>query len=234
MKKINTSGYHSQTDGLVDIKFNATLINVIAKSSSDGTDWDTRLPYVLFAYRASLQESTKESPFFLLYGRDPRVSTSTVLTSRKSLYAVDIDDYKSELIVNLSQAWKLAQGNIKIAQEHQKSQYDKKSRDVNLEVGDRVMVLMPAEAKGEKRKLARPFHGPFRVLTVTPTNAELRLVDDPKAAPIFVALDRVRLCYPEQGDVTWTGKAKRRAKARFKKSNSNLTPPNLHDSCNAK
>ena len=110
----------------------------------------------------------------------------------------------------------------------QKSQYDKKSRDVNLKVGDHIMVLMPAEAKEEKTKLARPFHGPFRVLTVTPTNAEVRLVDDPKAAPIFVALDRVRQCYLEQGDVTWTSKSKRRAKACFKKSNSNLTPPNLH------
>ena len=72
------------------------------------------------------------------------------------------------------------------------------------------MVLMPTEAKGEKRKLARPVHGPFRVLTVTPTNAEVRVVDDPKAASVFVALDRVRLCYPEQADVTWTGRSKRR------------------------
>ena len=70
VKKINTSGYHPQTDGLVE-KFNVTLINMIAKSSSDGTDWDTRLPYVLFVYPASLQESTKESPFFLPYGRVP-------------------------------------------------------------------------------------------------------------------------------------------------------------------
>ena len=38
VKKINTSGYHPQTDGLIE-KFNATLINMIAKSSSDGTDW---------------------------------------------------------------------------------------------------------------------------------------------------------------------------------------------------
>ena len=30
IKKINTSGYHSQTDGLVE-KFNSTLINLIAK-----------------------------------------------------------------------------------------------------------------------------------------------------------------------------------------------------------
>lgn len=158
--KINTSGYHPQTDGLVE-KFNATFISMIAKSTPDGAEWDTRLPYVLFAYRASMQESTKESPFFLLYGRDPCIPTSTVLTYQRSPYTIDINDYKSELMTHLSQAWKLAQENIKVAQSHQKMQYDKKARDVPLKVGDRVMVLMPAEATGEKRKLARPFHGPF-------------------------------------------------------------------------
>ena len=227
VKKINTSGYHPQTDGLVE-KFNATLISMIAKSTSDGAEWDTRLLYVLFAYRASLQESTKESPFFLLYGRDPRVPTSTVLTYQRSPYTIDINDYKSEMMTSLSQAWKLAQENIKVAQKRQKTQYDKKTCDTNLKVGDRVMVLMPSEAKGEKRKLARPFHGPFRVLTVTPTNAEVRLVDDPKAASIFVALDRVRLCYPEQADITWTGRSKRRMVTPSKAPDSGSTPNSPH------
>ena len=133
-----------------------------------------------------------------------------MLDYRRSPYAIDLDDYKSELMTHLSETWKLAQGNIKTAQTRQKSHYDKKAHDVNLKVGDRVMVLMPAEAQGKKRKLARPFHGPFHVVTVTPTNAEVRLVDDPKAASIFVALDRVRLCYPEQSDQTWTGQRRRR------------------------
>ena len=92
-------------------------------------------------------------------------------------------------------------------------------------------MLVPTEAKGEKRKLALLFHGPFRVLTIFPTNVEVRLVDDPKAAPIFVALDRVRLCYPEQGDVTWTGKSKRRAAIRSKKSDSDCLPSNPHVRC---
>ena len=78
--------------------------------------------------------------------------------------------------------------------------------------------------------MARPFHGSFQVLTVTPTNAEVRLVDDPKAAPIFFALDRVRLCYPEQGDTAWTGKAKRRAVSLSKESYSDRTPSTPSDS----
>ncbi len=80
--------------------------------------------------------------------------------------------------------------------------------------------LMPSECQGKDCKLVRPFHGPYRVLQVTLTKVEVRLVDQPKSDSIFVALERVRRCYPEQGDATWTGHKKRRRKSRKKKSTS--------------
>ena len=80
VKKINTSGYHPQVDGLVE-KFNSTLISMISKSCDvRNRDWDVHLPYLLFAFRMSVQESTKESPFFLMNGWDPRIPTDTTLT----------------------------------------------------------------------------------------------------------------------------------------------------------
>ena len=71
-KKVNTSAYHPQTDGLVE-RFNRTLTDMLAKTVERGADWDERLPYVLFAYRASEHASTGQSPFMLLYGRDPQL-----------------------------------------------------------------------------------------------------------------------------------------------------------------
>jgi len=66
--EFNTTAYHPQTDGLVE-RFNHTLIDMLAKRvERSGRDWDTQIPYVLFAYRASLQESTGESPFFRCMG----------------------------------------------------------------------------------------------------------------------------------------------------------------------
>ena len=50
-----------------------------------------------------------------------------------------------------------------------------------MKVGDRVMVHMPGSVKGKAWKLVRPYHGPYRVISVTPTNAEVRLVDEPGA-----------------------------------------------------
>ncbi len=199
-----------RTDGLVE-KFNSTLINMIAKSCEvKNRDWNERLPYLLFAYRVSAQESTKESPFCLLYGRDPRIPTETVVSYVCSPYVVDLDEYKEEFLNHMSHAWKLALENIQKAQVTQKKSYDKKAREVDLKVGERVMVLMPSETQEKNWKLARPFHSPYRVIEVTPSNAEVRLIDEPGGGSIFVALDRVRRCYPNQGGETWTGPKKKR------------------------
>ena len=35
------------------------------------TSWPNFLKYVVFAYNTSVQASTKETPFYLLYGHDP-------------------------------------------------------------------------------------------------------------------------------------------------------------------
>ena len=107
-KKVNTTAYHPQTDGLVE-RFNRTLTDMLAKTvEKGGRDWDTRLPYVLFAYRASPQESSRESPFFLLHGRDPRLPTKVALTPPPPRTEVDLMEYKAELRVRLSEAWTLA------------------------------------------------------------------------------------------------------------------------------
>ena len=48
VKKINT--YHPLTDGLVE-RFNRTLTSMLVKRvDRSGADWDSHLPYILFAY----------------------------------------------------------------------------------------------------------------------------------------------------------------------------------------
>lgn len=229
VKKINTSGYHPQTDGLVE-KFNSTLINMIAKCCEiSHHDWDEQLPFLLFAYRSSVQESTKESPFFLLHGRDPRLPTETVLSKPVSPYLVDVEDYRMELSTKLSYAWSTAKDMIGKAQQKQKFQYDKKAKEPKLTLGSRVMVYMPSEVQGQAWKLARPFHGPYRVVALTANNAEVVLIDKPKDQSIFVSLDRIRLCYDEMEDATWTGPKKKRKYPKRKEkstvSSKPLSPP---------
>jgi len=59
------------------------------------------------------------------------------------------------------------------------------------------------EVQGTTWKFARPFHGPFRVVSLTPTNADVRLIDEPRSDSMFVSLSRVRPCYGELPDASW-------------------------------
>lgn len=65
VKKVSTSGYHPQTNGLVE-KFNPTLINVIAKYCEKWNhDWDQHLSHLLLhTYHVSIAKSQTESPFY--------------------------------------------------------------------------------------------------------------------------------------------------------------------------
>ena len=72
--------------------------------------------------------------------------------------------------------------------------------------GERVFVYMPAAKSNTAYKLARPFHGPYRVVHVVDNGVEVRPVDQPHATPTRVALNRVRRCPVEMPDVFWPRK----------------------------
>lgn len=123
--KLNTSAYHPRTDGHVK-HFNCTLTSMLAKTVEKGRkDWDLHLPFILFAYRSSLQSSTKESPFNFLYGRDPQLPTGIVLDPPAVHEILDVDDYKSRLSTYMTNACELAQANVQQAQRQQKLAYDR-------------------------------------------------------------------------------------------------------------
>ena len=70
-KKLQTTTYRPQTDGLVE-RFNKTIVQCLsAYVNEHKKDWDEWIPYILSAYRTSIHESTGFTPFELVYNRDP-------------------------------------------------------------------------------------------------------------------------------------------------------------------
>ena len=206
-KKINTSGYHAQTDGLVE-RFNRTLIGMLSKwVDKKGRDWDQQLPYVLWAYRVSPHDSTGESPFFLLHGHDPRLPTELMLGSPSSPYQVDQEDYVSELVSGLSDAWALAKSRIEEAQSRQKQQYDRGIKECRFQIGQRVFVYKPSEIQQKAWKFSHPYHGPFRIIKLTDSNGALvRPTTRPDDPLMLVNFDRLRPCRSEiPDDACWLG-----------------------------
>jgi len=124
--KIQTSAYHPQSDGLVE-RFYRTVTEMIAMYvSSNQRDWDTFIPFVIFAYRTSMNESTKFDPFYLVYGRKAHLPIDSALNSKIETKYMDEEDYSTMIQSRLTDAWKTAKTNIEKAQLNQKRNYDKK------------------------------------------------------------------------------------------------------------
>ena len=63
-------------------------------------------------------------------------------------------------------------------------------------------------------------------MTVTETNAEVHLVDDPTADSIFISLDCVKPCYPELPDIAWTGHTTRKERKNSAKQKNSRNDQN--------
>ncbi|CAC5392160.1 unnamed protein product [Mytilus coruscus] len=70
IEKTRTCPYRPQSDGLVE-RMNRTLIQMLSIFVNDNrNDWDDHLPFLLMAYRSTIQDSTGFSPFKMLFGRN--------------------------------------------------------------------------------------------------------------------------------------------------------------------
>ena len=73
VQKLRTSPYHAQTNGQVE-RMNQTIIHMIGKLEEDRKAcWSKHLPELLMAYNATRSAVTDYSPYYLLFGRRPRI-----------------------------------------------------------------------------------------------------------------------------------------------------------------
>ena len=70
MDKTTTTPYRPQSDGLAE-RMNRNIIDLLFKFVSENLeDWDEHLPYIMAAYRATVQEPTKCTSNLLMLGRE--------------------------------------------------------------------------------------------------------------------------------------------------------------------
>ena len=166
VKKLTTSAYHPQTDGLVE-RFNKTLAAMLRSFvTADQLDWDVYLPAVLFAYRRTVQPSIDDTPFALLYGRDPVAPLDVEWPVELPVARVGPRgplEWRDGLFRRVREQVERARGALERARAEQQRRYDAEHRNVSFAVGQLVMVFNPAVPVGMSRKLVRRWRGPFRV-----------------------------------------------------------------------
>ena len=73
IEKIRTCPFRPQANGQVE-RFNKTLLNMIGTiNPEEKVDWVTKIQGLIHAYNCTSNQATGYNPFFLFYGREPRV-----------------------------------------------------------------------------------------------------------------------------------------------------------------
>lgn len=138
--KSHTTPYHPMGNGQCE-RFNRTLMNMIGTlPDHQKDDWKQFIQPLVHSYNASKHDSTGYSPFFLMYGRHPRLPIDIAMGVEPAERQVEKRDYVQQMRDRLRFAYDIASQYIKKQEEKGKKQYDKKVRGAVISVGDRVLV----------------------------------------------------------------------------------------------
>lgn len=151
--KSHTTPYHPMGNGVTE-RFNRTLGSML-RSLPPRTKqkWPQMIQSLTFVYNCTAHETTGFAPFYLMFGRVPRLPVDLLFKNVLHDNSVcDYNAYVKSLRDDLHSAMILAQENSAVEQKHQSGQYNKRVKGIPLMVGDRVLLANKG-VKG-KRKLS--------------------------------------------------------------------------------
>lgn len=144
MTKSRTSPYRPSGNGICE-RFNRSLLSMLGTLDPEHKiDWKSHLGSLVHAYNCTRHESTGYAPYYLMFGRRPRLALDATLDLVRKTEPRNYVDYIADLKISLDKAYQLAASSMEKARLHQKSTYDKRCRGATLHVNDRVLVKILA------------------------------------------------------------------------------------------
>ena len=165
IKQNMSTAFHPQTDGQTE-RMNRVLEEMLRSFGNTALKtWDVHLPECEFAINNAFNESIRNTPFFLNYGRHPRSpSTITVQRHAGTSSGTSIHDGE-EYLKNLEMARQEAARALQAAQQRQSNYANKGRRFLEYDEGEFVLLdskNIRLKVDGP-RKLMHRFLGPFEI-----------------------------------------------------------------------
>ena len=164
-EKIFTTSYHPATDGSAERIIRFISCSLTAYLNSDQNDWDLYLQSVAFAYRTSFIDGIRNSPFKLLFGRQPSLPTDVIYSDPKSI-TEDRDEYQIKHTEFIQKAFEEARKAQEKYTEKMKEKYDRRHKDIQFQLNDVVMLKRAVPRKNRCKKLDPRFDGPYKITEV--------------------------------------------------------------------
>uniref|UniRef100_A0A3P9HPV2 Gypsy retrotransposon integrase-like protein 1 n=1 Tax=Oryzias latipes TaxID=8090 RepID=A0A3P9HPV2_ORYLA len=114
IEKSRTTPYHPTGNGQCE-RFNRTLHDLLRTlPNSRKRDWNACLPQLLYAYNTTPHQATRESPFFLMFGQEPRLPVDFLLGRVQEPTGGAVHDWIQEHQARLQGAFDGAQRRLQV------------------------------------------------------------------------------------------------------------------------
>lgn len=193
VKKSHTTAYHPMGNGTTE-RFNRTLGNMIrVLPPRSKQNWPQMLHTLTFMYNCTTHETTGFPPFYLMFGRVPRIPVDVVFKSvLRDTEEVAYPKYMESLQKDLQEAIALAEAHTSKEQKHQADVYNRRAKGSRIEIGDRVLL----SNKGErgKRKLADKWESVVYTVVDRDLQTHIYKVKNPVTGQLKVVHRNLLLC----------------------------------------
>lgn len=140
-----------------------------------------QLLYTLFAYRMAVHEATRETPFFLLYGRDPQLPADSFLKGWVEK-ASNPEALSEEVAIKFKNARKRLKKTVQGYKDRMKERNNKRIKPDLFKEGDRVWLDKLNKRKGESQKFKALWIGPYRIVKRRDNTAKIENTCNTKKA----------------------------------------------------
>ncbi|XP_032363178.1 uncharacterized protein LOC116675624 [Etheostoma spectabile] len=111
-------------------------------------NWSDYVSKVVHAYNCTTSEATGYSPFYLLFGRKPRLPIDVIFGINEEEGCNSYEEYAKKWQQQMKEAYDIASKTIKKTTARGKTYYDQKRQSAMLSPGDRVLVRNMSERGG--------------------------------------------------------------------------------------
>ncbi len=206
IKHLKTSAYHPRTNGMVE-RFNGTFGRMLSRFINNNVKiWDQFIDQALFACRVRTHKATGHSPFFMVYGKHPKIPGDILepmmLTDQEEKASVE---GRIAQLVELGMERKNAERKV----EHERMLLQKRQEEeieyFSFYPGDMVMLQVMNAKKFEAN-----FEGPFAVIRKGPCGTYKLLHPDGREKEDLVNVQRLKIAHlsDEQFQKLFSEKAK--------------------------